>query len=73
VEYVDIEPFGVPLVEGIAFAHNTVRRADLRDQSKLGASGKAVTALDFVKASALGADWANSARGFMLSLWCSQP
>ena len=39
---------------------------------KLGASGKIVTAFDLAKVLALGADWANSARGFMFSIGCIQ-
>lgn len=63
---------GMPLVEGLTFAHNALRGAGLRDKMKLGASGKLVTSFDIAKALALGADWANSARGFMFSIGCIQ-
>lgn len=63
---------GMPLVEGLVFVHNTLRGAGLRDQIKIGAAGKLVTAFDIAKALALGADWANSARGFMFSIGCIQ-
>jgi glutamate synthase domain-containing protein 2 len=63
---------GMPLVEGLVFVHNTLRGAGLRDQVKIGASGKLVTAFDIARALALGADWANSARGFMFALGCIQ-
>lgn len=63
---------GMPLVEGLTFAHNTLRGAGLRDRLKLGASGKLVTSFDIAKALALGADWANSARGFMFAVGCIQ-
>ena len=63
---------GMPLVEGLTFAHNTLRGAGLRDKLKLGASGKLVTSFDIAKALALGADWANSARGFMFAIGCIQ-
>lgn len=63
---------GMPLVEGLTFAHNTLRGAGLRDQVKIGASGKLVTAFDIAKVLALGADWANSARGFMFAIGCIQ-
>ena len=63
---------GMPLVEGLTFAHNTLRGAGLRDRLKIGASGKLVTSFDIAKALALGADWANSARGFMFSIGCIQ-
>ena len=63
---------GMPLVEGLTFAHNALRGAGLRDRIKLGASGKLIHAFDIAKALALGADWANSARGFMFSIGCIQ-
>jgi glutamate synthase domain-containing protein 2 len=63
---------GMPLVEGLTFAHNTLRGAGLRERLKLGASGKLVSSFDIAKALALGADWANSARGFMFSIGCIQ-
>ncbi len=63
---------GMPLVEGLGFVHNTLRGAGLRDQVKIGAAGKLVTAFDIAHAFALGADWANSARGFMFAVGCIQ-
>lgn len=63
---------GMPLVEGLTFVHNTLRGAGLRERIKIGASAKLVTAFDIAKALALGADWANSARGFMFSIGCIQ-
>ncbi len=63
---------GMPLVEGLVFAHNTLRGAGLRERLKIGASGKLVTSFDIAKALALGADWANSARGFMFAIGCIQ-
>ncbi len=63
---------GMPLIEGLTFVHNTLRGAGLRDRIRLGASGKLVSAFDIAKAMALGADWANSARGFMFALGCIQ-
>jgi glutamate synthase domain-containing protein 2 len=46
--------------------------AGLRERVKLGASGKIVTAFDMTRAFALGADWCNSARGFMFAIGCIQ-
>ena len=63
---------GMPLVEGLTFVHNTLRGAGLRDRIKIGAAGKLVTAFDIARALALGADWANSARGFMFAIGCIQ-
>lgn len=70
LEFADF--LGMPLVEGLTFAHNTLRGAGLRDQVRLGASGKLVTSFAIVKMLALGADWANSARGFMFAVGCIQ-
>lgn len=63
---------GMPLVEGLAFVNNTLRGAGIRDQVKIGAAGKLVSAFDIARAFALGADWANSARGFMFAIGCIQ-
>ena len=70
VEFAD--HLGMPLVEGLTFAHNTLRGAGLRDRVRIGASGKLVTSFAILKALALGADWANSARGFMFAVGCIQ-
>src|SRR5690606_582310 len=63
---------GVPLREGLLFVHNTLVGCGLRDKIRLGASGKIVSAFDIASVMALGADWANSARGFMFAIGCIQ-
>jgi glutamate synthase domain-containing protein 2 len=63
---------GMPLTEGLTFVHNTLRGAGLRDRIKIGAAGKLISAFDIARALALGADWANSARGYMFALGCIQ-
>jgi len=63
---------GMPMVEGLTFVHNTLRGAGIRDKVKLGAAGKVVSAFDIARALALGADWCNSARGFMFAVGCIQ-
>ena len=63
---------GMPMVEGLRLVHNTLLGLNLRDQIKLGASGKIVSAFDIIRAMAMGADWCNSARGFMFALGCIQ-
>jgi len=63
---------GMPLVEGLTFVHNALRGARLRDRIRLGASGKLITAFDIARTLALGADWCNSARGFMFAVGCIQ-
>lgn len=70
IEFVD--HVGTPLREGLRLVHNTLVGINLRDRIKLGASGKIITAFDMVRAMALGADWCNSARGFMFSVGCIQ-
>jgi hypothetical protein len=39
---------------------------------KIGASGKIISAFDIARIIAMGADWCNSARGFMFALGCIQ-
>ena len=63
---------GMPMTEGLRLVHNTLVGLNLRQQIKLGASGKIVSAFDIARALALGADWCNSARGFMFALGCIQ-
>ena len=63
---------GTPLEDGLVFVRNCLEGAGLRDQIKIAASGKLVTAFSMAKAIALGADWCNSGRGFMFALGCIQ-
>jgi len=63
---------GMPLQEALRLVHNTLVGAGLRDSIRVGASGKIVSAFDMARTLALGADWCNSARGFMFALGCIQ-
>jgi glutamate synthase domain-containing protein 2 len=63
---------GMPMREGLNFVHNALIGCGLRDRIRLGASGKIASAFDIARAMALGADWCNSARGFMFALGCIQ-
>jgi len=63
---------GTPLEDGLVFVRNCLVGAGLRDQIKIAASGKLITAFSMAKALALGADWCNSGRGFMFALGCIQ-
>ena len=63
---------GTPLQEGLLLVHNTLKGVKLRDRIRLGCAGKVVTAFDVARMMALGADWCNSARGFMMALGCIQ-
>ncbi|MFM1980585.1 MAG: hypothetical protein RLZ68_1850, partial [Pseudomonadota bacterium] len=70
VEFTD--HVGSPLQEGLLLVHNTLRGVGLREQIKIGCAGKVVSAFDIARLMALGADWCNSARGFMFALGCIQ-
>ena len=63
---------GAPLQEGLLLVHNTLKGIGLRNKIRIGAAGKVVSAFDVVRMLALGADWCNSARGFMFALGCIQ-
>ncbi|HUH59817.1 MAG TPA: FMN-binding glutamate synthase family protein [Candidimonas sp.] len=70
IEFVD--HVGTPLREGLRLVHNTLVGIGLREKIKLGASGKIISAFDMARILALGADWCNSARGFMFAIGCIQ-
>ncbi|GGC79130.1 FMN-binding glutamate synthase family protein [Undibacterium terreum] len=70
VEFTD--HVGAPLQEALLLVHNTLVGINLRSKIKIGASGKIITAFDIARTLALGADWCNSARGFMFALGCIQ-
>ena len=63
---------GTPMQEGLRLVHNTLVGVGLREHIRLGASGKIISAFDVARTLALGADWCNSARGFMFALGCIQ-
>jgi glutamate synthase domain-containing protein 2 len=63
---------GAPMREGLLFVHNTLVGAGLREQIKIGAAGRIVSAFDIASVLAIGADWANAARGFMFAIGCVQ-
>ena len=63
---------GTPLQEALRLVHNTLIGVNLRDEIKIGCAGKIISAFDMAVAFALGADWCNSARGFMFAVGCIQ-
>ncbi len=63
---------GAPLQEGLQLVHNTLIGVGLRSRIRLGCAGKVVSAFDIARMMAIGADWCNSARGFMFALGCLQ-
>lgn len=70
VEYSD--HVGMPLTEGLVTVHNALIGVGLRDQIKLGASGKVATGVDVVKRLIQGADYLNAARAMMMAVGCIQ-
>jgi glutamate synthase domain-containing protein 2 len=70
LEFVD--HIGMPVRDGLMFAHNALVGLGIRDRIKLGASGKITSAFDIARMMALGADWCNAARGFMFAIGCIQ-
>ena len=63
---------GCPLKDAIVFVDNALVGANLRNDVKIGVSGKIVSAFDIAHVCALGADWVNMARPFMFSIGCIQ-
>ncbi|MFT0213728.1 FMN-binding glutamate synthase family protein [Pseudomonas sp. F1_0610] len=70
VEFAD--HIGTPMREALRLVHNTLVGINVRQQVKIGAAGKIISAYDMARTIALGADWCNSARGFMFALSCVQ-
>ena len=70
IEFMD--RLGMPMRDGLVFVHNAITGIGARNRIKIGCSGKITNAFDIARAMALGADWCNSARGFMFALGCIQ-
>ncbi|MBB3141904.1 FMN-binding glutamate synthase family protein [Halomonas organivorans] len=67
-----VNRLGMPLTDALLLVHNALVGAGLRERIHVGAAGKVISAFDVARTLALGADWCNSARGFMFSLGCIQ-
>ena len=63
---------GLPIIEAIDFTHSILKKYKLRDEIKLMAAGKIISAFDIYRMLALGADACYSARGMMFALGCVQ-
>jgi glutamate synthase domain-containing protein 2 len=70
LEFIDY--MGMALVDALVFAKNTLTEFGLKEQVKIIASGKIITAFDIAKTIALGADACYSSRGMMFALGCIQ-
>jgi glutamate synthase domain-containing protein 2 len=67
-----MDDMGLPLRESLPMLVDKLNEHGLRDRVKVVASGKLVTPADVAWALCLGADFINSARGFMFALGCIQ-
>lgn len=67
-----INRLGTPMTEALLLVHNTLVGTNLREDIAIGAAGKVTSAFNIARTIALGADWCNSARGYMFSLGCIQ-
>jgi len=63
---------GMPMRDGLAFAYDTLKGYNLKQDIKLIASGKIISGFHMARAFALGADLINSARAMMLAIGCIQ-
>ena len=70
VEFTD--HVGTPLQEGLRLVHNTLIGVGLRERIKLGCAGKITNSFEIARMLALGADWCNSGRAFMMAVGCIQ-
>jgi len=67
-----LDHVGKPMRQGLYFVHNALVGCGIRHHIKIGAAGKIITSFDIARTMALGADWCNSARGFMFAVGCIQ-
>ncbi len=67
-----IDYVGLPVKESLPLVLDILTRNGLRDRIKVAASGKMITPGEVAWALCMGADYVNSARGFMFALGCIQ-
>ena len=67
-----MDDMGLPLRESLPMLVDKLNEHGLRDRIKVIASGKLVTPADVAWALCIGADFINTARGFMFALGCIQ-
>lgn len=63
---------GMPLREGLIWVRNALVGASLKQDIRLGASGKVYSGAGMAELLGYGADWCNAARAFMFALGCVQ-
>ncbi len=67
-----MDDMGLTIRESLPLLIDTLKRHGLRDRIKVFTSGKMINPADVAWALCMGADFCNSARGFMFSLGCIQ-
>jgi glutamate synthase domain-containing protein 2 len=67
-----IDYMGLPIEESLPLVVDRLKMHNLRERIKVTASGKLITPAEVAWAFAVGADFVNSARGFMFALGCIQ-
>lgn len=67
-----IDHMGMALTDALVFVNTTLNQYGIREEIRLLASGKIITAFDIARIISLGADACYSARGMMFSLGCIQ-
>lgn len=63
---------GMPLREGLIWVRNALVGASLKQDIRIGASGKVHSGAGIAELLGYGADWCNAARAFMFALGCVQ-
>ena len=63
---------GTPLADGLAFVHNAINGAGLREHIRIVAAGKVNSGIHIATKFALGADMCSSGRAMMFALGCVQ-
>jgi glutamate synthase domain-containing protein 2 len=67
-----LDHVGAPLRQALVLTRNALVGTGLKADVRLACSGKQISAFSIASSMALGADWVNTARGFMFSLGCIQ-
>ena len=67
-----IDSMGLPIKESLPIVIDIIKKHGLRERIKICASGKLTTPSEVAWALCVGADFINSARGFMFALGCIQ-
>ncbi len=67
-----LDHVGAPLRQALVLTRNALVGTGLKQDVRLACSGKQISAFAIASSMALGADWVNTARGFMFALGCIQ-